>query len=322
MLDENGDKIQLKSGEYKSRKISTVDWADKDRVEVWREAWAKAVNTALENNNHPMRVDHRSYQRQGIDKIPSIHLGAAVSQMEKRGIKTERGDVNRSIADMNKEIRQTKARIKKVKTWLYSQPIQNAPSFLDIIKNIADVKNLDNDWKRIASLKTQASVLVFLQDNNINSMEQFVDKVTKISEGLQAVSVEIKKSDRRLDTLEQHLSQVEIYKQRKAIYRKYKELDGKKANAFYDKHFEAIQEYDAANKYLKAVLNGRTSIPVNKWKKEQETLKAHRCSLAEKFYSLKEEVKMTEQIRKGAERIIGEQSNETQRIRSKDIGRG
>ena len=35
-------------------------------------------------------VDHRSYKRQGIDKIPSVHLGPAASQMEKRGIRTDK----------------------------------------------------------------------------------------------------------------------------------------------------------------------------------------------------------------------------------------
>ena len=37
-------------------------------------------------------VDHRSYKRQGIDKIPSVHMGPAASQMEKRGIRTDKGE--------------------------------------------------------------------------------------------------------------------------------------------------------------------------------------------------------------------------------------
>ena len=44
---------------------------------------------------HPALVDHRSYKRRGIDKIPSVHLGPAASQMEKRGIRTDKGEVNR-----------------------------------------------------------------------------------------------------------------------------------------------------------------------------------------------------------------------------------
>ena len=43
------------------------------------------------------RQDHRSYKRQGIDKIPSVHLGPAASQMENRGIRTDKGEVNLSL---------------------------------------------------------------------------------------------------------------------------------------------------------------------------------------------------------------------------------
>ena len=46
-------------------------------------------------------VDHRSYKRRGIDKIPSVHLGPAASQMEKRGIRTDKGEVNRQITADN-----------------------------------------------------------------------------------------------------------------------------------------------------------------------------------------------------------------------------
>ena len=37
-------------------------------------------------NGRPERLELRSYERQGLDKIPTVHMGPAVSQMEKRGI--------------------------------------------------------------------------------------------------------------------------------------------------------------------------------------------------------------------------------------------
>ena len=62
----------------------------------------------------PERIDHRSYKRQGIDKIPSVHLGPAASQMEKRGIRTDKGEVNRQIAADNKLLKEIKARITRL----------------------------------------------------------------------------------------------------------------------------------------------------------------------------------------------------------------
>ena len=51
-------------------------------VEIWRAAWAAYTNRALEAAGQPALVDHRSYKRRGIDKIPSVHLGPAASQIK------------------------------------------------------------------------------------------------------------------------------------------------------------------------------------------------------------------------------------------------
>ena len=81
----------------------------KGNVEIWRAAWAAYTNRALESAGRPGRIDHRSYKRQGIDKIPSVHLGPAASQMEKRGIRTDKGEVNRQIAADNKLLKRNQS---------------------------------------------------------------------------------------------------------------------------------------------------------------------------------------------------------------------
>ena len=95
----------------------TTDWNDKGNVEIWRAAWAAYTNRALEAAGQPALVDHRSYKRQGIDKIPSVHLGPAASQMEKRGIRTDKGEVNRQITADNKLLKEIKARITRLYNW-------------------------------------------------------------------------------------------------------------------------------------------------------------------------------------------------------------
>ncbi len=118
VLDENGERIRLSSGRYKTRKIDLVDWNSQENAEVWRKVWADLANEFLEQNNRPERIDHRSYERQGIDQIPTVHIGVAASQMEKKGIATERGELNRSIKAANRLLRDIKAQIGKLKEWL------------------------------------------------------------------------------------------------------------------------------------------------------------------------------------------------------------
>ena len=69
-LDENGQRIPDGKGGWKNHREDTTDWNDKGNVEIWRAAWAAYTNRALEAAGQPALVDHRSYKRQGIDKIP------------------------------------------------------------------------------------------------------------------------------------------------------------------------------------------------------------------------------------------------------------
>ena len=62
-LDENGERIKLSSGRWKSHKEDTVDWNDQKYCEIWRHEWEVIQNRYLEANDRPERVDLRSYAR-------------------------------------------------------------------------------------------------------------------------------------------------------------------------------------------------------------------------------------------------------------------
>ena len=59
-LDENGERIKLPSGRWKSHKEDTVDWNDQKYCEIWRHEWEVIQNRYLEANDRPERVDLRS----------------------------------------------------------------------------------------------------------------------------------------------------------------------------------------------------------------------------------------------------------------------
>ena len=62
------------------------------------------------------RIDHRSYKEQGIDLIPTIHEGYEVRAMEKKGIKTVIGELNRAIRQFNQMFISLKESIQWMKT--------------------------------------------------------------------------------------------------------------------------------------------------------------------------------------------------------------
>ena len=92
-LDENGERIRLPSGNWKCHKENTVDWNDQKYAEVWRHSWETITNRYLEAAGRPERVDLRSFERQGIQQIPTVHLGPAAHQMEKHGVETFLGNL-------------------------------------------------------------------------------------------------------------------------------------------------------------------------------------------------------------------------------------
>ncbi|MBR1433314.1 MobQ family relaxase [Ruminococcus sp.] len=71
-------------------------WNDRAMLEQWRASWADWCNHKLYFVSDE-RIDHRSYADQGIDKIPTVHLGAGVCAIEKKGKKTDRGLLNLQI---------------------------------------------------------------------------------------------------------------------------------------------------------------------------------------------------------------------------------
>lgn len=101
ILDKNGQKqYDKKKQTYKCKTVKTTNWDSKEFLQRSRESWAEKVNQELEKKSLPQRINHRSLKEQGVDRVPTIHEGGA-RKLEKRGIKTDRGKINREIKTAN-----------------------------------------------------------------------------------------------------------------------------------------------------------------------------------------------------------------------------
>lgn len=101
ILDKNGQKqYDKKKQTYKCKTVKTTKWDSKEFLQRSRESWAEKINQELEKKSLPQRIDHRSLKEQGVDRVPTIHEGGA-RKLEKRGIKTDRGKINREIKTAN-----------------------------------------------------------------------------------------------------------------------------------------------------------------------------------------------------------------------------
>lgn len=345
ILDPQGNKIyDPKKRQYKCKSIPATDWNEQTKAEEWRQGWAEICNQALEQNGHAERIDHRSYERQGLDIIPTIHLGAAASQMEKRGIRTERGNINREIEISNQKLRQLKARLVKLQNWLKDEAANTEPPTLaDVIEHIL-MQRQQSGKATTHQLKAAAQCFNFLTANSITDMAGLDGKLQTMADKQFAIRDKLKSTERRQKTLDEHLrhgGNYKAYRGQKAQYEKLyaqyraikkaggfgaerkaqKALDT--ANAYYDAHRTEIVLFEAAERYLKDVMQGRFDPkklpPITKWTAERDKLNTGMRRLNGEYVSLKNETAEVEKIRRNVHDIMSGETRREQPKRAQDM---
>ena len=103
-----------KSTKYGRQNPISARWNSEEHLLVWREAWATAANRCLELAGHGERIDHRSHAARGLEERPTVHEGVAAQALERRGILSDRCELNRQIKADNALLRELKAELKKL----------------------------------------------------------------------------------------------------------------------------------------------------------------------------------------------------------------
>ena len=103
-----------KSTRYGRQNPVSEKWNSEGQICLWRENLAEAVNKMLAQNQIHASIDHRSFADQGITEQPSIHEGYIAQNMEKKGMISDRCEINRQIRADNKMLRELKAQVAKL----------------------------------------------------------------------------------------------------------------------------------------------------------------------------------------------------------------
>jgi len=157
ILDKDNNKIKLKSGQYKSRKVETTDWNKKETMKEWRKEWEVMTNNVLKSNGINARITCESHENLGNEKFPTIHEGYVARDMERNGRVSEKISRNRSLKDYNSSL----SDIRNYKD--HKQENENHENFY---------RSISPDEKRI--LKNAAKELkLYINYNNVsNRLEQ------------------------------------------------------------------------------------------------------------------------------------------------------
>ncbi len=312
-LDSQGNRIPDGKGGWKNHREDTTDWNNRDNAEKWRAAWATYANRALETAGRPERIDHRSYERQGVNKIPSIHMGVAASQMERKGIQTEKGNINRQITADNKLLKELKARITRIYNWSKEQaqaeqPQDSGSLVARLYEAQAEVNRNKARYRsgRIKALQENAKLLAFLQGNGITSMEQLYEKVSAMNDAYYDLRGKIVKTERRLAVLDERLEIWAQYDKYKPIRQKLDKVKPGKREKYQQEHRAELATFDTAADFLKNLKESGEAITPKAWRAEAAKLTMQKDFAYQKMRDMRDEIKAVESLRKAAERLARE----------------
>ena len=325
VLDENGEKIKLKSGNYKTRKVELTDWNDKGNAEKWRENFASLCNQYLEKNHQEKRVDHRSYKRQGIEEIPTIHLGASASALEKKGIETDKGNYNREIRKYNNLVKTIKEEIKTLKGWI-GNLLDNLSTAYEKFKDIERDKVIDNPKlfnltnylltyseiqkekskylkgyaktnKEKYDFKKLTSAYSYLRKNNIETIGQLQTKIESLKSNSYKLNKKAKTIHKEMEDVEKKILYYEIYKSKKKVYEEYQKKNIFTKDTFYNKHKKDIDQYKVVSGKLKKLLSDKETLSPKKWNEEKNLLMGKLEEINKEKDEIKDEYKEINHIK-------------------------
>ena len=342
-LDENGERIRLPSGRYKTHKVDLTGWNDKDNTLLWRKAWADFTNDFLERNGSPERIDHRSNAERGIDEIPTVHMGVAACQMEKKGIATEKGELNRNIQKANRLIREIRAQIGKLKEWIADlfKAWETAPEQPPLSPNLANLlmkylsvqreksRKYSQSWQHqhaADELKTIAAAVNYLSEHGISNLDELDASLSSVSDKAYSIREGMKTAEQRMKELQKLIENGENYLQYKPIHAELKKLKNgwtNKRDKYEEAHRAELTLWNAASRYLHANLTDTKTLPISKWKQEYADLKEQRDTDYTKLKAARAEVAELQKIRKCVDIALkAEQPEQTQnRTKRHDIDR-
>ena len=125
-----------KSTKFGRQNPITERWNNDEQLVLWRAAWADVANRHLERTGHEEHIDHRSHAERGLLERPTVHEGVVARAMEKKGIISDRCELNRQIKADNALLRELRGQVKKL-----AQAVKNTlPALAEAMENLR--KNL------------------------------------------------------------------------------------------------------------------------------------------------------------------------------------
>lgn len=329
ILDKDGQRIRLPSGEWKSRKVPTTDWDDKGNLEKWRHAWEVKQNWYLEQAGRPERVDMRSFERQQNDLVPTVHLGPEASAMERRGIRTFLGDMNREIRKHNALITFVKKGLKMVRGWIDEINNEKAlreeilqargPSVHQMLVDYFDARNDEREgWAAKARIKGMSRDLIFVKDteawceaHGIYYAADLIAKLDELESRSKAACETISRNDTRRKNIAKIKEKAAVYAETKPVFDKYSRTFFKPLKDRYAKeHEDELKDHKRAYGYLMKIHGGQLEVTEHEFDAELRRMQKEDTAATAELETIKTNLTEMKKLKRRLEKSTPELTRE------------
>ena len=324
VLDENGERIKTANGKYKRRCVSWDGWNDRSNCEIWRHEWEVMQNTALEKAGREERIDMRSFERQGIELAPTVHLGPAAFAMEKKGIHTELGDHNRAVKIINALFAAIRNKLKALREWLKElneiindhEKIDNPSSFplYEVLFAYYDLRKKERrNWNIYAQnkagakdLQTLSRTIIFLQEHNISTINDLAILMNKTNARIGELNTTQRAKEQRIRDIDAIMEADKTIREFEPILEKYNGIRFKNAKEKYGQ--EHADEIEKARKAQRLLYKLKATQPLNKkaLKAELIQLRGEVESMLPELETVKEEMDQLMIFRSQVRKVLPE----------------
>ena len=325
-LDDYGERICGKNGKPLFDAAPTTDWGKPETLQRWREEWANYVNRSFERAGFSCRVDHRTLEKQGVDRLPTIHEGPTVRAMEAKGIATDKGEFNRWTRVTDAALRKLREKIKELLAWLkeirkeLSAPRE--PTLAEYLRAYYDRRNAGawSNKAKVNNLKAHADTFNFLTERRLYTFDDLLAYTDALDKKLSKWNAAREAKKARIRELDGLISAAENYMEYKPVVEKLNSIKfTKRREAFKAQHDREITMYYAARRKLNGFIS-KGAPPVEHWKQERAKLRWEHGSVEAEYTDLYHESMELLKIRKCVE-DVRHQRERTRQAKRRDMER-
>ena len=305
-LDQDGNPLRNEQGRPLFDAVPTTDWGKPETLEAWRQAWAQLYNSRFAAKGLDTRIDLRSYERQGVELLPTVHEGPAVRQMERRGISTEKGKLNRWIRLTNQLLSALRRQLSHLKPWLselqkeLAQAEKPEPGLTALLTDYLNQRNQGaySQKAKVRNLKDFSQALSFLSLHNLATVDDLEQHYAAVQKQANAFRTSSRTNYARMNELKELLRQEANYRRLKPLYDQMKAIRFTKSReAFQQEHEGELKLFYLARRTLKkACPDGK--LQHRQWQAEYDKLQASIQEDYQAYLPLKDELAQLLQVRR------------------------